>query len=100
MDRTSQHAFVVHWESPIQNSVLLLQNRKFLLQGEIDQLFLEFTHVKNYLKHRPNIFAEWNAKIVTIEARWMEIFSFLRQQNLSIGVFSKLIEYVLVMPGK
>lgn len=85
--------------SSIEASSKLLIDRKCLKQEEIDRMFDEFTHIKSYLKGRQNVFDEWNEKNLPFVDRWMEIFAHMKQKSVPFGNFTKLIEYVLVMPG-
>ena len=86
--------------SPVKNSADVLLQKGLLETKDFDQLFAEFTHVKNYLQGNANILEEWNGKNVPIVDRWMNVFNHLKRQSLSFGVFFKLVEYVLVVPGK
>lgn len=72
---------------------------KCLDSKELDQLFTEFSHIKGFLKSRPNIFDEWNGSQTPIVDRWQNIFAYMKKQSLPFGVFIKMVEYVLVIPG-
>lgn len=86
--------------APVKDSANLLLEKGFLQTKDFDQLFAEFTHVKNFLKGNPDILKEWNENNTPIVDRWMRVFSHLKQQSLSFSVIFQLVEYVLVIPGE
>lgn len=87
-------------DAPVQNFANYMIAEKCLDSKELDQLFTEFSHIKTYLKSRPNIFDEWNTSQTPIVDRWQNIFAHMKKQSLSFGVFIRMVEYVLVIPGK
>lgn len=86
--------------SPVHKFAQYMIDQKCLKTTELDQLFTEFSYVKSYLKGNHNIFEEWNKSKTSIVGRWQDVFSNLKQQCLPFDVFFKLVEYVLVIPGK
>lgn len=87
-------------DAPVQKYAHYLIEQNCLESKDLDQLFTEFSHIKAYLKSRPNIFNEWNENNTPIVDRWQNVFAHLKQQLLPFNVFVKLVEYVLVIPGK
>lgn len=57
----------------------------------------QFVHIKNYCNEEK--INECNAKNVTSEARWVEIFEFLHGENIRFETFALLIEFILALPG-
>ncbi|XP_055307724.1 uncharacterized protein LOC129571876 [Sitodiplosis mosellana] len=91
-------------ESPVKNTADMLLAKKLIKQEEYNTVFNEFVNVKTYLKSVPvvdrkTIFEIWNEKHASIEDRWLEVFSNLKKKSASYKVFSKLVEYALMMPG-
>lgn len=87
-------------DGPVQKFANYMITEKCLDSKELDQIFAEFSHIKTYLKSRPNIFDEWNENQISIVDRWQTIFAHMKKQSLPFGVFFKMVEYVMVIPGK
>lgn len=87
-------------DAPVEKFAHYLIQQKCLEKEDLDQLFVEFSNVKSYLKNDPNIFNEWNTNNTPIVERWQNVFSNLKQKSLPFNVFAKLVEYVFVIPGK
>lgn len=93
---------MLHWsdgEAPIKATVVLLTSKAVLQQDEFNDIFTDFSHVKSYLCSQPNIIDEWNSARVSIEDRWLRIFSHLNTNSVSFKKFAKLVEYALMIPG-
>lgn len=91
-------------ESPVKNTADMLLTKNIIKKEEYDVVFNEMINVKTYLKSVPlveqkSIFDIWNEKCTMVEERWMEVFSALRNKSVSYVVFSKMIEYALMIPG-
>lgn len=91
--------------SPVKTTVEMLITKNVLQKEEHDAIFNEMVHVKTYLKEVPlengkNVFDIWNENQTPLEQRWMQVFTDLKKKSVSFEVFAKLIEYVLMIPGK
>lgn len=79
--------------SPVKDSANFLLEKGFLEAKDFDQLFAEFTHVKNFLKGNQNLLKDWNEQCTAMVDRWMCVFSHLKKQSLAFGVIFQLVEY-------
>jgi len=71
------------------------QNNSNLKLDE-DNLFDEFSHVKQIFKSRIH---EWQKNSANVEVKWCKIFEYTKAQNIDTTNISKIVEYSLAMPG-
>lgn len=61
------------------------------------KVFTQYGYIKSYCS--PDKFTEWKANKTPSEKRWVAIFSHLESKDVPYLEFSRLIEFILCLPG-
>lgn len=69
----------------------------FELSKNSPKVFSQYGYIKTFAS--PEKFEEWNTKKLTTEARWVEIFKHMEAQHVPYLEISRLIEFLLCLPG-
>lgn len=84
------------WDE-VQNVTDLLITQGFISSSQDTEVFDEFSLISNYVTDEK--ITSWNAKNVATENRWVELFTYFRDNNLNCMNFRIVIEYILCLPG-
>lgn len=84
---------------PVECSFSFLVNKKKINTSEFDDTYLEFGNIKMFLEKNENMMSDWKKNKVTIETRWIQIFQYMENENISYKKFAKLVEFAFAIPG-
>lgn len=83
--------------SDVENSLIFFSNQdKNLITLNENLLFDEFVHVKNIMLTH---IQEWNENKIPITDRWLQIFHKCTEYHIDCENLSKMIHFVLSLPG-
>lgn len=62
-----------------------------------DKVFQQYGYVKTYCSDQK--ISEWRDKQATTEQRWVELFQHMQSQQVPFIEFSRVVEFILCLPG-
>lgn len=69
----------------------------FDVNGNAAKVFAQYGYIKNYCTTEK--FEEWKEKKLPSEERWVEVFKHMEASQVPYLEFSRLVEFVLCLPG-
>lgn len=85
------------WKFIEASAKFISAKQRFDIESCDTELFDQFTYLKKYVSE--NKIHSWEENNVTFDQRWVECFQNLAKNNIPFNHISKIVAYILSLPG-
>lgn len=81
----------------VENTMKFVVKNNFFNINDDGKLHSEFTLLNEFVNDKK--IEQWNVQKITTEDRWVEIFSYFKNNCLEHKAMAQIVEYILCLPG-